>query len=140
MGQYSPDLLVPLEQFAIGGPDSVRAYQISEDVFDYGYFVSLDYILNAPGFADKRAPAFKNRKWGEILQVTGFLDAAGGWNHDIAKTDKVFRNFYGAGFGVQLNLPSKFFAKLEWATPIGETQPSDQRAFPRYWFDMGYTF
>jgi hemolysin activation/secretion protein len=42
IGQYSPDALVPGEQFAFGGPDSVRGFNIREVSGDRGYSTNLE--------------------------------------------------------------------------------------------------
>src|SRR3546814_11300252 len=55
-GQYSDDVLVPMEQFALGGPDSVRAYPISDALGDRGYHVAVEYQVDAPGFGDTASP------------------------------------------------------------------------------------
>lgn len=41
-GQYSDDALIPGEQFAFGGPDSVRGFLIREVAGDKGYAASLE--------------------------------------------------------------------------------------------------
>ncbi len=73
-GQWSPSLLTSLEQFTIGGPASVRAYPVSEALFDSGLFGSLELTVNAPGFS--HVPAFGGLTWGQVLRVTFFSDFA----------------------------------------------------------------
>jgi hemolysin activation/secretion protein len=46
-GQYSDDPLVSLEQFSLGGPNSVRAYSVSEVLAERGGVASLELILRA---------------------------------------------------------------------------------------------
>ena len=38
--QWSPDLLVPLEQYSVGGPDNVRAFPVSQILWDRAFFYS----------------------------------------------------------------------------------------------------
>nr|MDQ2694538.1 hypothetical protein [Pseudomonadota bacterium] len=75
-GQWSDDLLVSLEQLSIGGADSVRAYPRTEFLRDKGFFASLEWIVPAPGFADKTA--FRNLRWGQVFQAPLFVDYARG--------------------------------------------------------------
>src|SRR3546814_14334310 len=70
-GQYSDDVLVPMEQFALGGPDSVRAYPISDALGDRGYHVAVEYQVDAPGFGDKASP-FGGRQWRAGVQFALF--------------------------------------------------------------------
>lgn len=115
-GQYSDDLLVSLEQFSIGGANSVRALPSSHYLTDSGVFASLEWGMRAPGFADK--PAFANRNWGDVLRVTAFYDYGWGRYVDEAvlrtgESDRVHAG--GAGVGVELGLPGLFRFNLQWA-------------------------
>ncbi len=136
-GQLAKDPLVSVEQFAIGGPDSVRAYPVSEYLMDRGYFTSLEWTVDAPGLADK--PAFGGHNWGDVLRLSFFADYAQGWlnyptANDIGKT-----SLLGAGMGIQLNLPWDLSARFQAARPIGADRPSDGEPM-RYWFDLRYSF
>ncbi len=75
-GQYTHDPLVSLEQFSMGGPDSVRAYSVSEALAEKGGVASLEWIAGAPGFASRAAPG--GRTWGDVLQFSLFVDYANG--------------------------------------------------------------
>jgi hemolysin activation/secretion protein len=135
-GQYSSDLLVSLEQFSIGGPDTVRAYPGAEFLADTGGFASLEWIINAPGFAAR--PAFGGRTWGQILQVSLFVDYATGKLNEVQAGEDDSVNLSGAGIGVQLNIPNRFFTRVDVAKPIGSLKPSNGRD-PQYFFRLGLT-
>ena len=86
--QWSPDLLVPLEQYSVGGPTNVRAYQPTENLYDRAWFASFEWIINAPVIADMPS-FFSNRTWGELVQLSFFFDmAAGVLNSALATEDK----------------------------------------------------
>lgn len=136
-GQWSDDLLVPLEQYAIGGPNHVRAYQPTEVLFDSAWFVSVEYIMNAPGFHDQ--PAFQNRTWGELLQLSLFYDASGGERNDPLVSDIDSEVYSGAGIGLSFNLPRKFSSRFSMAWPISPSESVNDRK-PQFWFDLNYTF
>ena len=137
-GQYSDDVLTSLEQLSLGGPNSVRAYTVSEYVRDHGYFTSLAWIINAPGFADQ--PAFAGRNWGEVLSVSLFVDYAKGRLNeaDVSVTDPTVE-LSGAGISVELNLPDSFFIRLDAATPLGSLDASDDDN-PQFWLSAGLQF
>mgnify|MGYP005809824239 CR=1 FL=1 len=135
--QWSEDLLVPLEQYSVGGPTNVRAYQPTERLFDKALFGSLEWIINAPGFADK--PAFSNRTWGELLQVSLFFDIATGRINDPLPTERASETYRGIGGAVSFNNPKVFSSKVSIATPIGGPQPTNGRR-PVYWFDFNFYF
>jgi len=136
--QWTPGMLVGMEQYAIGGPNNVRAYPPSAAVYDKGYFFSLEYIVNAPGFAEK--PAFGNHTWGELLQFSTFFDQAGGYNNNrIAGTDIANQVYKGWGFGLSFNNPGVFNTRLNIAYPLGKPDPANGR-HPQYWLDFNYSF
>lgn len=114
-GQYSNDLLTSVEQMALGGPTSVRAYPMSEYLVDSGYFASLEWAVRAPGFADK--PAYGHYTWGQLFQVAVFADIAGGTINDPLPTDRPSVSISGMGAGLRFNSAS-FSAHLDVAKPV----------------------
>ncbi|NNL99652.1 MAG: ShlB/FhaC/HecB family hemolysin secretion/activation protein, partial [Gammaproteobacteria bacterium] len=137
--QWSDDLLVPLEQYSIGGPNSVRAYQPTEFLSDRALYASLEWIINAPGFADKPAQIFGNRTWGEIIQVSLFYDWAIGRLNSPLEDGITPENFSGAGIGISFSNPNSFSARLSVAQAIGRPRPENARE-PQYWFDLTLYF
>lgn len=135
-GQQSSDLLVSLEQFAIGGPANVRAYPISEALVDTGGSASLEWIIDAPGFADR---ALGNSTWGEVLQVSLYADYAGGEVNDPFPMQESDVNFRGYGVGLQLRLANRFALRLDLATPDGERDASNGRD-PQTYVSFNMTF
>ena len=109
--QISPKLLTSTEQYSIGGPTHVRAYNVSEFLGDSGLFGSVEYSVAAPGFFD--TPSFKEGlTWGEVLRVSFFMDYAWGQVNEPATTDEASAIFWGAGGGVTLDLPGQVTTRL----------------------------
>ena len=135
--QWSPDLLVPLEQYTIGGPTNVRAYRPTEALFDRAVFGSVEWIINAPFIADQ--PAFGNRTWGELLQLSFFYDMAAGKLNGNLPTEKQSQNYKAVGFALSFNNPKEFSSKITIASPIGEPDPENDRE-PAYWIDFNFFF
>ncbi|TCO78085.1 hemolysin activation/secretion protein [Plasticicumulans lactativorans] len=135
--QYSADPLTSLEQFSMGGPDSVRAYPRAEFLVDKGVFVSAEWSIPAPGFADE--PAFRDLKWGQVFQLSLFADYAKGWlNEPLQPSDSPVR-LSGAGIGLRFQVPGEWQARLQVATPLGSHDASNDRN-PQYFFDFVYNF
>ena len=134
---WSPDLLVPLEQYTVGGPNNVRGYQPTEDLFDRAVFGSVEWIINAPFIADQ--PAFGNRTWGEMLQFSLFFDLAAGKKNSILPGEKQSENYKALGFALSFNNPNAFSGKLTIAEPIGQPGPQNGRE-PQYWLDFNFFF
>ena len=141
--QWSNDLLVPLEQYSVGGPDNVRGFPDAQGLFDRAWFFSLEYIFNAPFIADK--PAFKNRTWGELLQFSVFYDFSTGTQNDptVSTTDPNTADHWitykSVGMGLRFNLPGSIDSRLMYATELGAVNPSDGR-FGHIWGDFTYSF
>jgi hemolysin activation/secretion protein len=137
-GRYTSDPLVSLEQFSMGGPDSVRAYPVAEVLAEKGGVASLELISGAPGFAGK--PAFGNHTWGQILQFSLFVDYANGrLNQPLSSLQDRSVSLAGAGGSLQFSLPGRVFARLDLATPLTSRDPSNGRNL-QYYFRLGVTF
>jgi hemolysin activation/secretion protein len=136
-GQWSDDILVALEQYSIGGPQNVRAYPIAETLVDTGASATLEWIMNAPGFADK--PTKGSRTWGELFQVSLFADYAYGELNNPRASEEPSVDYSGFGLGLQFNVPDKFYGRIDVASPIGSREATNDRD-PQYYFRMSYTF
>ena len=99
-GQYTNDAVIPIEQFALGGPESVRAYPIVDVLNDRGIYGAVEYHVDAPGFADAISP-FYSRPWREILEFEVFADyaaAGAAGQHRGNGANTLTRGGVGAGF------------------------------------------
>ncbi len=122
-GQWTNDILVALEQYAIGGPLNVRAYPIAEALVDTGGSATLEWIIDA----------------GEKTQVSFFVDYAYGELNNPLLTEERTVDYSGYGMGLQFNVPGKFYARFDVASAIGSRIPTNDRD-PQYYFRMSYTF
>ncbi len=146
--QWSDDLLVPLEQYSIGGPDQVRAFPVAQVLADRALFYSVELLFNAPFIAEKQA--FGNRTWGELLQLGLFYDfAVGRLNEPTAADDKTWENYKGLGLGLRFNIPGSIESRVFWAWEVGgeelgeeETTPGEKedQNRPQIWGDFTYSF
>ncbi|MFC4313212.1 ShlB/FhaC/HecB family hemolysin secretion/activation protein [Steroidobacter flavus] len=137
-GQYSSDPLVSLEQFSLGGPDSVRAYSVSEELAEKGGVATLELALNAPGFANR--PAFDGYSWGQVLQLSLFADYAyGEFNEPRIGSLQESVELSGVGIGVQFSAPGNFFLRADVATPLSNAEPGNGRD-PQYYARFGASF
>ncbi len=136
--QWTSDILVPLEQYSVGGPDNLRAFPPAQILYDKAFFLSFEWLVNAPGFAD--APAFANRTWGELLQVSAFYDVVTGrLNNPTAADIDGYSVLKGAGVGVRFTMPGLIESKLLWATEIGGDDVGNERNV-QFWGDVTYRF
>src|SRR3546814_9168450 len=113
-----------MEQGALGGLDSVRAYPISDALGDRGYHVAVEYQVDAPGFGDKASP-FGGRPWREVVQFELFADH--GRVSSVGSAGSPGRTFDGAGAGLRFHSPDTHGLdfRLAAAVPIGSEDASD---------------
>ena len=141
--QWSNDVLSNQELYSIGGPENVRGFPDAQGLFDRAFFFKLEYILNAP-FGLASQPAFMNRTWGEVLQLSFFYDVATATNNDpLSNTDPNQQNrwsvFRSIGLGLRFNIPGSINSRLMYANKIGVDIPNDNR-YGRLWADFTYSF
>ncbi|MFT5449000.1 MAG: hemolysin activation/secretion protein [Gammaproteobacteria bacterium] len=139
-GQFSNALLTSTNQYSIGGPSNVRAYNVSEFVMDRAFFASMEWTFDAPGFADSQFR--EGLTWGQVLKVSFFADYAWGSLNDPAATDIAQVNVTGIGSGVSFNLPGSVLARLQYARHVGGRVPGDEakRTTGNWWLDVSYQF
>jgi len=139
-GQYTRDALPPMEQFGVGGAASVRAFPLNDAMGDRGYLASVEYQVDAPGFAERTSP-FAGRRWGELLTFKVFADQgrtyAAGANRGVLPGQRL--DGVGVGMGFRLPQFHDMQFELSAATPTGRRDASDGddvRLFAR----LGMTF
>ena len=139
-GQYTPDALPPLEQFVLGGPDSVRAFPIAEALTDRGWFSSLEYHVDAPGLGDRVSP-FYDRPWRELLEAEVFYDFGRGYASHHRDGINTVETLEGVGAGLIFRVPRfhHFEFRLDASVPTGSRDASDKRGYHIY-SRFGFTF
>jgi hemolysin activation/secretion protein len=136
--QYTRDPLVSLEQFSMGGPDSVRAYSVSEALAEKGGVASLEFVVGAPGFASHPGPG--SHTWGDILQFSLFVDYANGeLNPPLVSSQNSTVALSGVGGAVQFSLPGRLFARVDVSTHLTDRIPTDGHS-PQCYFRLGTSF
>lgn len=103
IGQLADDALLPLEQFSVGGRDSVRGYRANQLVRDQGYSASLEY----------RVPVFRNPAGYRNLQLAAFVDTGGAKNRDGPNPDPSILT--GVGVGLIWSPSPRFYAEVYFA-------------------------
>ena len=104
--QLTPDSLVPIEQFSLGGAGTIRGYRQDALLTDNGIVGSVEVWVPVYRF---------NQNY--LLQVVPFLDWGFGWNSGGRETPDQ-NMLFSAGLGVQFRLGEKFTARLDWGIPL----------------------
>ena len=101
--QLTPDSLLPLERFSLGGIGTVRGYPQNQLV--------ADNALNAS--AELRIPLTRDPN---ILQVTPFIEAGIGWNNLTPNANP--NTLLGTGVGLRWQATPGLFLQADYGIPL----------------------
>jgi len=121
--QLASDALVAVEQFSIGGPQSVRGYRQDALLTDNGVLLS----------AELRLPVLRVTSIDGVLQVVPFLDVGTGWNHDMPPLTG--ETLVGVGVGLVWQQDDRLSARLDWGIPLVPIADN-----PQTWQENGIYF
>jgi hemolysin activation/secretion protein len=122
-GQYTQDLLIPGEQFGIGGPDTVRGYLPREAANDTGYATQLE--VYTPDFS---AGVGLGDKW--RMRAVGFYDFGNVSRNDPLPGESHGQYLASTGLGVRLSYGKNFSLRADLAQILkafGTRQTNEQR-------------
>ncbi|MCC5634652.1 ShlB/FhaC/HecB family hemolysin secretion/activation protein [Nostoc sp. CHAB 5844] len=104
--QLAANSLVPLEQFGLGGQQSVRGYRQDALLTDNGLLFSAEF----------RLPIVRASKLGGVLQLTPFIDVGKAWNTKGENPSP--STLVGTGLGLLWQQGDRFSARLDWGIPL----------------------
>lgn len=121
--QLSATSLVPLEQFSLGGLQSVRGYCQDLLLTDNGAFAS----------AEVRLPVLRVSDWNAVLQVAPFVDVGSTWNAGRAASES--NSLASVGLGLVWQQSDRFTARLDYGIPVVSVSSTE-----RTWQENGLYF
>jgi hemolysin activation/secretion protein len=107
--QITPDSLLTIEQFPVGGRYSVRGYRENTLVRDNAFVTSLE----------ARIPIVRNVPGADYIQLAPFFDYGRSWNAKLPTTSNI-NDIYSIGIGL------RWAVTLPWPIPV-------QSHFEIYW-------
>lgn len=125
-GQYTPQNLYAAEQMYLGGVYSVRGYQPSELLGDYGVSGTFEIRTPVPGL-QKILPK-KIKSWSDKVKLAAFYD----WGY-VNQNDTAYSYGYdthflsSVGVGTYINLTDAIYVQMGIGLPVG-TKPSDSHS------------
>ena len=111
-GQWTDEPLLPVEQIAIGGLDTVRGYRENQLVRDRGVLSSLEF----------RVPVLFDKTGAGIVHLAPFFDFGGGWNVGGSPNPTTI---YSTGLGLLLNPVKRVSAQLYWGYRLRHVDKPD---------------
>ncbi|MBD0265752.1 MAG: ShlB/FhaC/HecB family hemolysin secretion/activation protein [Tolypothrix sp. Co-bin9] len=113
--QFATRSLVPLEQFSVGGLQSVRGYRQDELLVDNGFFAS----------AEVRLPILRVNEIEGVLQIVPFIDFGIGWNSSGDRNPDP-NTLVGTGVGLQWQMGNQLNARLDYGFPLIDVNSGDR--------------
>lgn len=122
--QLATTSLLALEQFGLGGLQSVRGYRQDALLTDNGALAS----------AEVRLPVYRTEGGEFKVQVVPFVDVGAAWNNgDRENPDP--NTLASVGLGLQLDFGERIRARLDWGYPLVDIESRD-----RTWQENGLYF
>ncbi|WP_299411447.1 ShlB/FhaC/HecB family hemolysin secretion/activation protein [Acaryochloris sp. IP29b_bin.148] len=104
--QFSDRALVPLQQYGLGGLNSVRGYPQNRLLVDNGLFGSAEYRLPIVRLGNNQEG---------LLQLAPFVDIGHGWSHTPGSDAETLA---AVGLGLRWQWSDLMSARLDWGIPI----------------------
>lgn len=111
--QLTPDSLLPLEKFAVGGHASVRGYRENQLVRDNGWVSSVEFripLFRAP------IPYLSKTVQDGMIQLAPFFDL--GWSWETNARTPPPETLSSLGLGVRWDPSPKLHTELYWGIPL----------------------
>jgi hemolysin activation/secretion protein len=106
--------LLSVEQFGVGGVDSVRGYRQDALLTDSGLFAS----------AEVRFPIVRIAKWNSVISLTPFLDVGHGWNRGRANPET--STLFSGGLGLRWRWGNQMTARFDWGIPFKKLKSAEK--------------
>ncbi len=128
--QLATTSLVPLEQFGLGGLQSVRGYR-------------QDFLLTDNGFlgsAEVRLPVFRVPEVQGVLQVVPFVDFGFAWNSGGSSNPDP-NALVGIGLGLQWQMGRTLSARVDYGLGLSDVRSSGDRTLQEdgWYFSINYS-
>lgn len=122
--QLASRALLPLEQFGLGGLESVRGYRQDALLSDNGAFAS----------AEIRIPIYRLPNQQGVLQVAPFIDIGTTWNSSGREAPDP-NTLVSAGLGLRFQFANRLTARIDYGIPLVDINSSN-----RTWQENGLYF
>ena len=114
--QLANEPLFTIEQFSLGGLNTVRGYPQDFLLTDNAFFASVE----------ARIPILRVPEANGLLQIVPFLDFGVGWNNgDFLDPDP--NTIVGTGVGLLWQMSDNFNARFDWGFPLVPIPPAVER-------------
>jgi hemolysin activation/secretion protein len=130
--QFSLNPLLRLEQFGLGGQDTVRGYRQNVFLSDSGALAS----------AELRLPIARLPRQNALLQLAPFIDFGAVWNNSGNPDPEPDPNFLASvGLGLRFQMGDRLSARVDWGIPLIDVISNDKTLQEKgLYFSINYRF
>ncbi len=121
--QLSVSNLIPAEQFALGGYNTVRGYD--EKVVNGDNAVCGNFEIRAPEFT---VAGIWFPKTADSVTLLGFVDAGYAWYREAVEATPISQTLLSYGPGLRYNVSSYFTSRLDVGFPLLEVEKDSGKA------------
>ncbi|MEH1870711.1 ShlB/FhaC/HecB family hemolysin secretion/activation protein [Nostoc sp.] len=114
--QLASRTLLPLEQFGLGGQDTIRGYRQDYLLTDNGTFVS----------GEVQVPVLRFPEIDSRLQLIPFVDFGVGWNSS-GRQNPDHNTLAAVGLGLRWSQGDRFTVRLDWGIPLVSVNSSNEK-------------
>ena len=115
--QFSGDILPSVEQFSIGGANTVRGFSQSKHTGDYGVVLNSELLSPIPFSEEVRIP-FTRKYVDEVIRIAGFVDYGMAYLNNPQVGEYTDYEIAGVGVGLRFDFGQDFNAKLDVGFPV----------------------
>lgn len=116
--------LLPIEQYGLGGRETLRGYRQDILLTDNGANLS----------AELRIPILRVPQWKTLLQIAPFIDLGSTWNSG-SSPNPAPNSLASVGLGLQLQVSNNLTARFDYGIPLVHVKSGD-----RTWQENGLYF
>lgn len=113
-GQITEDRLLPSEEFSLGGYGSVRGWEPTSFLGDYGYSASGELLFAPPGLAEKQV---FGQRLAQMFQLALFYDLGRVYVNEPTTDEYRTETAFGYGWGFRIFYKDRFTFKYDLGIP-----------------------
>ncbi len=127
--QLTSNSLLPIEQFSIGGVDTVRGYRQNQNVADNGVIGSVEV----------RFPIYREPQGTGIILFAPFFDIGTVWNNRSSNPNPNPATLASVGVGLRLQADPTFSIRLDYGIPLTSvSNPGNSLQDSGFFFSIRY--
>lgn len=135
--QLAGDKLPPLEQYFLGGIDSVRGYPSGDFLADNTVQVNAELLIPAFFIPETINIPFNKKPLKDSIKGVIFFDYGYGRLLGASNTEKSKVNFAGIGPGIRIRLFDRALVRLAWGFVVGD-KPLTETANSRFHISVNF--